>query len=95
MGKAEELQRQVEAVALLPLDIAAADQTIEHPVEFVRALAELLGDFRLGQAAIDTRQKLEDIETLVERRRAVAVVLFIQSHGFLFMHKWSAEFIYE
>ena len=76
LGKAEQFQRQRIAVALKLGDIAAFHQPVEHTVEFVRAAIQMLGDLGLRQSAVNASQQFEDIQALVQRGRAVAVIGF-------------------
>jgi len=73
LRQAEELQRQRKAIAFELRHIAAAHQAVEHAVELVRAAVEALRYFRLRQAVLDAGQQFQNVETLVERRGAVAV----------------------
>ena len=61
LRQAEQFQGEREAVAVDARDIAAPHQPVEHAVEFVGAAAEPLGDFGLGQAAVDAGQQLQNI----------------------------------
>jgi hypothetical protein len=73
VGEGEQLQGQFVAVAIDAGDVVAAHQPVEHPVDLVRRAFERLGDLRLGQALVGGGEQFEDVEALVERRRAIAV----------------------
>ena len=77
LGQAEQLQGQGIAITVDPGDIATPHKAVEHAVKFVRAAVEFFGDLRLGEAPIDARQQLQNIQPLVERRRAVTVRLIV------------------
>ena len=82
MGEFEQLQRQFVAINRRAADVVAPHQAVEHAVDFVGRPVERLGDLRLAQPILGGRQQLEDVEALVERRRAILVEILSYVHRF-------------
>ena len=73
MGETEQLEGQFVSIACVAGDIATPNQTLQHAVLLIRRSAERLGDLRLAESLLLAGKQFEDIETFVERRRAVPV----------------------
>src|SRR5438270_3837609 len=81
VGKREQLQAELIAIAGRPMNIAAPDQPIEHPIDLIRTAPQSHGDLDLGKALIAGGQEFQDVQSLVQCRRTIAIGGLFRQHG--------------
>ncbi len=76
MRQTEQLKGQRIAVAFEFRDVAALHQPVEHPVKLIRTAVEMFCNLGLAETSINACQQFKNVQPLVQRWRAIAVICF-------------------